>query len=1507
MADVNGLHGSAREDRQDHNTYAAIPLSVKNVQQLLNLEPLFSQVDKLLDQSIAPFDSDDEAWNDGESGERKPGSKSATAVSNSGGTAASSQSRHSSKKKRPKRVRDSCVEYNFSQLGRKRQWLEDMLLSDSSGSSEDEILEDDCQSLLQLHKLRRYRQGLFHENSHLRQYQFYSAGVLCDHDPFVSLNKSTAKPKASSKESKAAMKAKIKKMKLLKKQKKQAALLAAKMKKKSLDERKKKRSKQKELDMKRQRVWSIVAKKDVPRMQRQFSTAFNTIQGNCRKIAQLCQKEVRKEWQVSQKASKETIPRARRLTKEMLIFWKRFDKVEREHRRRAEKEAMEQRKQDEELREAKRQQRKLNFLITQTELYAHFIGKKLSKDKDEEDGEGGDASGDAILEKLDDGPLQRRAADGTLVTLETAEDYDAEAMKAQALANVQHALNTHEAKTKAYSGAVDGSSTELQDTFDMNYSLANPSLGDDLKPQPKMFRGKLKVYQLKGMNWLANLYDQGINGILADEMGLGKTVQSISLLAHLSENQNTWGPFLVVAPASTLHNWQQEVTRFVPDFKVLPYWGNPNERKTLRKFWTQSQLYRKDAPFHVLITSYQLIISDVKYFQRIKWQYMILDEAQAIKSSASVRWKILLGFNCRNRLLLTGTPIQNSMAELWALLHFIMPTLFDSHAEFDEWFSKDIENSVEKKSSIDQHQLSRLHMILKPFMLRRIKKDVENEMAEKIELEQYCTLSRRQQYLYRGIRQLISLDELLHHSTNTSSTSSSLMNLVMQFRKVCNHPELFERREVVSPLSTSVADLRIPRLLFEEGLLSGFSTTEKSRCLERHSLLKPDCLHRATMMASRSHGDSSLGNTQRGSNEACDLLGSLSLLRETPSVCSRLLLGDFNTRMLQWAEQRRLDSLQFHRRTFEVADSSDDESIAPSSPGRESSCSLLNVRPHFVCSREAVRNSPVLGSLVFASYPSPILHHATVHIRPLRSRSLVKTDGQATPPNGDTQQDEGVVERQCVAMPAARFLHFIAPKIVSTVQPYCYHRQAAYRQQVVVEGGEPERRNMLMHYDARGRDPLAAASWSGNAALDKGLHPLKPKNGWSHIHIPNKDRMICDSGKLTVLDKLLKQLKIDGHRVLIYSQMTKMIDLLEEFIIYRKYKYMRLDGSSKIADRRDMVADFQARDDIFVFLLSTRAGGLGINLTAADTVVFYDSDWNPTVDQQAMDRAHRLGQTKQVTVYRLITKGTVEERILERAKEKSEIHRMVISGGQFKPDVLKPTEVVSLLLDNEEMERNFKERQSLSDTPADAGTAPAGQTAKGTKRKNSDAGASSGKKKFDATLSSGGNGGAGSTSPAHASDSPALPGTPNNKSSSSHYFPTTPVVTVTESTNKSVPNSSEGSPSTVGKGRARFSPAASPASRAPGGRPRGGGRGRGSRRGRTVPVVASGGAAAAAAGAAAGAAAAAALLNGNDRSGRMPTYSPINSVPPSTTNSYYTPSGSAANSPSPADSSNSTS
>uniref|UniRef100_UPI00398F2DC2 chromatin-remodeling ATPase INO80 n=1 Tax=Pristiophorus japonicus TaxID=55135 RepID=UPI00398F2DC2 len=321
-----------------------------------------------------------------------------------------------------------------------------------------------------------------------------------------------------------------------------------------------------------------------------------------------------------------------------------------------------------------------------------------------------------------------------------------------------------------------------------------------------------------------------------------------------------------------------------------------------------------------------------------------------------------------------------------------------------------------------------------------------------------------------------------------------------------------------------------------------------------------------------------------------------------------------------------------------------------------------------------IRSSRSFQDLCFTGYCKTVISHTQhrVHRRKL-----------ATSCTRHSQPTE---------MPA--FLYNSIPRVTAVPQDiYCCDRSAEYERRLMREGGHLTSKQCLLY-----GTPQLALHWRNRLSfffLDGpgGLLAVQSRHGWSFIRIPDKESLITDSGKLHTLDILLTRLKAQGHRVLIYSQMTRMIDLLEEYMVFRQHTYMRLDGSSKISERRDMVADFQSRTDIFVFLLSTRAGGLGINLTAADTVIFYDNDWNPTVDQQAMDRAHRLGQTKQVTVYRLICKGTIEERILQRAKEKSEIQRMVISGGNFKPDTLKPKEVVSLLLDDEELEKKLRLRQ----------------------------------------------------------------------------------------------------------------------------------------------------------------------------------------------------------------------
>ncbi|CAG8488719.1 7878_t:CDS:10 [Diversispora eburnea] len=1008
----------------------------------------------------------------------------------------------------------------------------------------------------------------------------------------------------------------------------------------------------------RRRIWKDIMNKIV-------NQSITSRANNCRKIAVLCQKEARKAACKSCKSPKDIQTRSRQAMRQMLCFWKRNEKEERELRKKAEREALERMRVEEEMREAKRQARKLNFLITQTELYSHFVGKKIGTQAAEGNSTQTymSTSGQAVIDQgAESSPAELNTDEdnnlNNIIPPQSFKDInfdeeDEEALREKARVSAQNALaqvkqhtRDFDAERKITTGggkSIDaGASNEYLDQMNFQNPSSMPSMSE-IKQPSILVNVTLKDYQLKGLNWLANLYEQGINGILADEMAR-KTVQSISLMAHLAETHGIWGPFLVIAPASTLHNWQKEISEFLPSLRILPYWGTPKDRVVLRKSLNKKNLiFNKDATFHVVITSYQLIVQDQSYFARLKWQYMILDEAQAIKSSTSARWKTLLGFHCRNRLLLTGTPIQNSMQELWALLHFIMPTLFDSHQEFSEWFSKDIESHAENKGSLNEHQLKRLHMILKPFMLRRVKKNVQNELGEKIEKEIFCLLTARQRVLYRGLREKISVAELLEKAATLPDNDNvdSLMNLVMQFRKVCNHPELFERADVVSPFSfcfygstwlisreeslylpyssRNYITYEIPKRVFRFLNVPGHGSRAGSRSKILDHLMniwRPDYIYQSLQ------------------DEQNDTFAFLKFLDISPSEASKIFIGNLIQRWVLHLLQRKYRS----RNLYMKHDARNDRNTM----------FLINEM-----ASKLIGSSPTLNVL------TNIFENKT--------------------------QYELVVLDTCY-MPKA-----IAPPI----QPVCLDKGFYNDQERLLF--DPFIRAALSGIIELVSQNERAQSTVGQLLVQsrgKGIigQTYRKDQGFSYIRVPPLKKLVLDSGKLTKLDELLKELKAGGHRVLIYFQMTRMIDLMEEYLAYRQYKYLRLDGSSKIHDRRDMVEDWQTRSDIFVFLLSTRAGGLGINLTAADTVIFYDSDWNPTVDQQAMDRAHRLGQTKQVTVYRLITKGTIEERILQRAKQKDEIQKVVISGGEFKQVDFKSREIMSLLLEDDELEAKFKEQ-----------------------------------------------------------------------------------------------------------------------------------------------------------------------------------------------------------------------
>uniref|UniRef100_A0A8C4DZ73 Proliferation-associated SNF2-like protein n=1 Tax=Dicentrarchus labrax TaxID=13489 RepID=A0A8C4DZ73_DICLA len=535
--------------------------------------------------------------------------------------------------------------------------------------------------------------------------------------------------------------------------------------------------------------------------------------------------------------------------------------------------------------------------------------------------------------------------------------------------------------------------------------------------QPQHFTGGvMRWYQIEGIEWLRMLWENGINGILADEMGLGKTIQCIAHVAMMIEKK-VMGPFLVVAPLSTLPNWINEFKRFTPEVSVLLYHGPQPERAKVLK-----QIRRPQGPLNmcpVVITSFEISMIDRKFLQRFQWKYLIVDEGHRIKNLNCRLVRELKMLPTDNKLLLTGTPLQNNLAELWSLLNFLLPEVFDDLKSFESWFDIDTLGEAENvvASEREQNILSMLHQILTPFLLRRLKSDVTLEVPPKKEIIVYAPLTAKQESFY-----------------------------------------------------TAVVNKTIGKMLGQE---KGFP-------------------HR------------------------------------------------------------------YSRRSRKVVDY-----------------------------RETNTETP---------------HDLEKYLDRVR-----KELEQSAPPVLDVQS------------PLDAQINLRLQNILMLLKRCCNHPY-------------------LVEY------------------------PLDPATQEFKID----EQLVQSSGKFLILDALLPALKKRGHKVLIFSQMTSILDILMDYCYLRGFQYSRLDGSMSYADRDENMTKFSKDPEVFLFLLSTRAGGLGINLTAADTVIIFDSDWNPQADLQAQDRCHRIGQTKPVVVYRLVTANTIDQKILERASAKRKLEQMVIHKNKFK-------------------------------------------------------------------------------------------------------------------------------------------------------------------------------------------------------------------------------------------------
>ena len=728
---------------------------------------------------------------------------------------------------------------------------------------------------------------------------------------------------------------------------------------------------------------------------------------------------------------------------------------------------------------------------------------------------------------------------------------------------------------------------------------STPAAHHKVEIPTQLLRGTLREYQHDGMDWLAKLYAGGRNGILADEMGLGKTIQTIALLAHLAVHYEVWGPHLVVVPTSVMLNWEMEFKKWCPGFKILTYYGTQDERKKKRQGWLNDDLW------NVCITSYQLILQDAAAFKKRRWHYLILDEAHNIKNFQTQRWQTLLTFKTHSRLLLTGTPLQNNLQELWSLLYFLMPAGTDGaggFADLEKFLSsmkrpadQILDQGRQKLDAEAQARVSKLHEVLRPYLLRRLKSEVEKQMPGKYEHVVYCRLSKRQRQLY---------DEFMGRADTKRTLSGgnymSIINCLMSLRKVCNHPDLFETRQIVTSFAmprSAVIGYEIKELLVRRQLLA----TEQPD-IDFCGLVPTNFEWNSRRRATRIH-------ELQPCAPLLDLVERQTRrLKPAPSDCSTIE----KTLSLMEANSQQRVLAQFDKNIEHV--------------------------------RRTTQRWPIVGADLrqLVSMPDRF-RPAFPSIARQRTHDLPTS---CTPGQWYLNHCEALY----TLMPT---LPEVAEKAEILVQKFSCVTPAVVAEDILPLTLTPKGQELVhMANDGQVHDPY---------------HEARIRLS---IQFPDKRLLQYDCGKLQALAKLLRELQAGGHRCLIFTQMTKVLDILEQFLNIHGHRYLRLDGATKVEQRQLLTDRFNSDTRILAFILSSRSGGLGINLTGADTVIFYDLDWNPAMDAQCQDRCHRIGQTRDVHIYRFVSEYTIEANILRKSNQKRLLDDVIIQKGDFTTEYL---------------------------------------------------------------------------------------------------------------------------------------------------------------------------------------------------------------------------------------------
>ncbi|KAF5246771.1 hypothetical protein FANTH_6632 [Fusarium anthophilum] len=720
-------------------------------------------------------------------------------------------------------------------------------------------------------------------------------------------------------------------------------------------------------------------------------------------------------------------------------------------------------------------------------------------------------------------------------------------------------------------------------------SLDGKTLGEhslEMAQQPKcMINGTMRDYQLEGLTWMYEICSQGMSGILADEMGLGKTVQTIALIALLREQENYLGPHLIVAPLSTLSNWEDEFTKWTPSIPVIMYHGNKDNREKIfrTKMLKHLKAGRPTTKFPVVCTSYEMVLRDQHNLSKINWEFIIIDEGHRMKNADAKLFQQLRQFSSATRLLITGTPLQNNLKELWSLLHFLLPNIFTDWEAFESWFDfSDLEDEQGTEEFIadqkKQELVKKIHLILQPMLLRRIKQDVAAYLPKKREYVLFAPMTKEQTDLYNVLtnkkvdtRQYLEdkVHEKIYGTDSTEANAKSSRSSSFAAPKTMTLPvRESPRKKQVEP---------------EEPAANAFSF----------------------MMAKRGRGRPP----------------KKPKLEEAP--------------------------------------------VTPKSGGKRKGAPA-SLEPEPKSAKSTRQSTPV-----------------STRGRPRKTR---------------TYKDAGSDEEK---MSDDEFEAKLANEMVSGDEDLSDQVSMTPEERQRAEAFELAKKQIGQK---KLGNPLAQLRLVCNS-------PHNFYNPWiASTDLPVDDSIVTASGKMLLLDRLLPRLFHDDHKVLIFSQFTTQLGILEDYCReLRGWKVCRIDGSVAQESRRTQIADFNSDPEYKIFLLSTRAGGQGINLASADTVILFDSDFNPQQDLQAQDRCHRIGQTRPVVVFRLATKDTVEERLLNSADAKRRLEKLVIKKGNFKSmgqkmdlhEDIDPESLRALLLKDGQVYKASGGEEVLSDADLD--------------------------------------------------------------------------------------------------------------------------------------------------------------------------------------------------------------